>query len=134
TVLFGAPVMVVVLISFALFDPEGGSATRHLEGLADVASALDAPLGHGLGSSGQKAVLYAGEVDEKISESYLGGLGYQMGIVGVLAYMVFVAAVVLRFMVLIRRFGRAPGARDVWDQLLLALSLAGGIFATSLLA
>jgi hypothetical protein len=134
TVLFGAPVMVVVLISFALFDPEGGSATRHLEGLANVASALDAPLGHGLGSSGQKAVLYAGEVDEKISESYLGGLGYQMGIVGVLAYMVFVAAVVLRFMVLIRRFGRAPGARDVWDQLLLALSLAGGIFATSLLA
>lgn len=74
--------------STALFSIDGANSVRHMDGLNGGLDAMFSnPVGHGLGSSGQMAVLYSDMSDEEVvSESYIGSLGYQLGLPGVVFY------------------------------------------------
>ncbi|MEZ4485091.1 MAG: hypothetical protein R2864_11040 [Syntrophotaleaceae bacterium] len=136
TVAGGIPLVVVVFLKTALFDIQSGSAIRHMAGLVSgIASLLRNPLGHGLGASGQMAVLYGASIEEKVSESYLGSLGYQMGLPGVLAYLLFGFAALWTLFRVYRQnsYMRKEVGFDS-RAILLGFSVTGGIFFTSFLS
>lgn len=131
--MLGAPAVFFFLTKLELFDIGSGSALRHMAGLAKgVLSIAVAPLGNGLGSSGQMAVLYSAGVGEKVSESYIGSLAYQMGIPGVLAYTLFFAALMLKSLRTHLRL-RKKGA-ELYGLSLMAFTFSSGIYFTSILA
>lgn len=129
--LLGIPFMLLVVLKLAIFDLQSGSAMRHLAGLAGGLSELfRSPLGNGLGTSGQMAVLY-GVVEVKVSESYIGSLAFQTGLPGVLLYTAFFAIFSYSFA---REYLRKRRTPDEWRAPLLAFSLSSGIYFTSVLA
>lgn len=129
----GLPASVFVLLQFALFDIRSGSALRHLTGLAEgLRALLHTPLGHGLGTSGQLAVFYAAQLSDRISESYFGGLAYQMGAPGLISYFALFGCLLWTLLRAYRR-SAAAGCGRRWYYLL-AFAVSGGIFATSMLA
>jgi len=64
---------------------------RHLKGLLNgLAVALETPFGHGVGSGGNYANWYGLQSQGGVvQESYVGSLGYQLGIVGLGMYALF---------------------------------------------
>jgi len=86
-----APIFIIGLLGTDLFSLSSGNSQRHIHGLTEgIIAAYTTPAGHGLGASGQLAVLYGNiSGDEKVSESYIGGLGYQLGMYGIVPYILF---------------------------------------------
>ncbi|HBG46009.1 MAG TPA: hypothetical protein DDW94_03375 [Deltaproteobacteria bacterium] len=129
--LIAAPLVLALLAELAIFDPQSGSAIRHMAGLEKGVGALfDSPLGNGLGTSGQMAVLY-GKVDVKVSESYIGSLAFQMGLPGVLLYTLFFTLISAYFL---RAYRLCRRTTESWAMPLLAFTISSGIFFTSILA
>ena len=129
--MIAAPLVLALLAELAIFDPQSGSAIRHMAGLEKGVGALfDSPLGNGLGTSGQMAVLY-GKVDVKVSESYIGSLAFQMGLPGVLLYTLFFTLISAYFL---RAYRLCRRTTESWAMPLLAFTISSGIFFTSILA
>lgn len=123
------PVVIILFINTSILSLDSGNAVRHISGLmAGINSMTHHPLGQGLGSSGQLALLYS-EIDklagENQGESYIGGLSYQMGILGFFGYIMFFISY-FYFMIKNRKVNKG----------LCYLSLSGmlGIFLTSIFA
>ena len=125
----------LLLAQLTIFDIQSGSAFRHITGFMRGYNALVAmPLGHGLGTSGGKALYYAqDEVEEKVSESYFGSLAYQLGLPGLITYFAFFILMIRKLFVLSRNKHKIHEAGKNKIPLL-AFSLAVGIFSTSMLA
>lgn len=133
SIVIGIPVVLLAMAKLALFDIQSGSAVRHMAGLAKgVLSIVAAPLGNGLGTSGQMAVLYSANIAEKVSESYVGSLAYQMGVPGVLAYTAFFLALTVQFLKTYLRVRPFKG-QDA-GMALMAITFSAGIYLTSVLA
>lgn len=88
---FLVPVIAILLLNTSLFSLDSANATRHFAGLFEgIDASIRKPFGHGLGASGQLAVLYGDLTgDERVSESFIGGVGYQLGVLGILLYSLF---------------------------------------------
>ena len=130
------PCVVVSVRSLPLFAIHEGPIARHVIGFAKGVDALwQTPLGHGLGTSGQMAILYAKDTTVRVGESYFGSLAYQAGVVGVVAYFLFWITLSWRLWHVFTQ-SRAGSAHlgPLACTALLALSMAVGISVSSLLA
>jgi hypothetical protein len=132
----GLPVIFAAITVLPIFDIGSGSPARHLERtLIGVRSIAVAPLGHGLGLGGQRAALFAQNVNLDIQESFLGGLSFQLGLPAVAFYLLFTLALALSLFNTFRRNARETGSRrELAIMALLAFSLVGGIVGTSLVS
>lgn len=132
-----APLAVVgalILANTAMFDLTGANAVRHITGLVDgVAVIKSNPTGHGLGSSGQMALLYSEQGGKgSVSESYIGSLSYQLGLPGLAAYSIWLLYFIFS---LIKRSRKAVYEESIGgDILLFVASLLLGVYITSFFA
>jgi hypothetical protein len=111
----GVAVVGVVLYQYTLASSTG-STTRHVGGFTAAFTEFPHhPLGRGFGSVGVLAGLFAESAESDISESGVGVVIGQLGIVGIVGYLIF-------FGVLLRRSARLTLARD--RMLGLTLTLA----------
>lgn len=89
--LFFYSLSVVIGVSFLYFKISPGTALPHLWGLISIERHIfDTPLGHGLGSGGNFAS--SGSLMESLAtgaESGVSTLTYKMGVLGLLAYLMF---------------------------------------------
>lgn len=74
-------------LEYGIFTLKHGGG-RHVGGLMMALASLTYPFGHGLASGGEKASWYGNEEARYMSywESYVGSLGYQMGILGLVLF------------------------------------------------
>lgn len=120
------------LLTFSdLFSIDSANSIRHISGLVSgLNAAIENPAGNGLGSSGQVAVLYTNDYSEKVSESFLGSISYQLGIPGIAAF--FLLSIGLPFKLYIMMYR----SKIQLHKQLLASGLVSmiGIFSTSILS
>lgn len=128
----GCGALVLVLLNTSLFDVNSGNSVRHMTGLTGgIDEMLVAPLGHGLGSSGQMAVLYSEvELEGSVSESYIGSLGYQLGIPAVLSYSVWMLALASLFF----KLSSLNSSKNLKPYCLIGGALILGLYVTSYFA
>jgi len=126
----------ILIFTLPVFDLQAASVARHIEKAQNgINQLISYPIGKGLGTGGGLAVYY-GDIDEKeTTESYLVALSYQIGILGVLSYLLFVIAVSGRMLKIYSTASKEEGKNsDVAKMALLGLSVIVGIFSTSLLS
>ena len=125
---------IIVVIKLSLITFDKGNLLRHFTGLGHgIASLVVNPIGYGLGSSGQLAVVYSSEVDDKVSESYFGGLAYQMGFPGVISFYLFAIVTMLTLFKIYLKTNLIRNVCNHNKKALLSFSTVSGVFATSLL-
>ena len=119
------------LTSTSLLNINNPNAIRHLTGLAEgILAASNNFYGNGLGTSGSISVLYAGTLDERVEESFIGGLGYQLGIPGIVLYSLFMVSII--YQIAVFYFNEVSTTSK--SYLLLAIIMLIGVYATSFLA
>lgn len=127
--------VIFFVITSPILDPQSGSPVRHMTGFSKGVEALyKTPFGNGLGTSGQMALYYSQDIEEKAGESYFVSLAYQTGIAGIIAYFLFAGAILRNIVRIYRKNKALEIDRDGANMALLGLSVAAGIFATSLLS
>lgn len=129
-----AVVGVMVLANTAMFDLSSANSIRHITGLVDGIAVIKSNLtGHGLGSSGQMALLYSeGGGKGSVSESYIGSLSYQLGLPGLAAYSIWLLYFIFS---LIKRSRKAVYEESIGGNILLFVaSLLLGVYITSFFA
>jgi len=93
------PLMYFMLFHSSSFNVSSANNQRHLHGLTKgIANAFKYPTGRGLGATGQIAATYTGDVrhadEDFVSESFVGCIGAQLGLVGLAAFLLFVIIVI----------------------------------------
>ena len=93
------PLMYFMLFHSSSFNVSSANNQRHLHGLTKgIANAFKYPTGRGLGATGQMAATYTGDVrhadEDFVSESFVGCIGAQLGLVGLAAFLLFVIIVI----------------------------------------
>jgi hypothetical protein len=129
----------LALAGTALFDIQGGSNARHIKNLVTGVEILQsAPMGRGLGTSGQLALSFGGDeisTENKVSESYIASLAVQMGIPGLGTYFLFIGAILWKLYKLFRKTRRMKPYCEGMDKMaLLGIASIAGMFVTSVLA
>jgi len=126
----------LLLSQLNIFNIGSAVAIRHFTGfMQGYNSLITQPLGHGLGTSGGKAVYFAPEeVKEEVVESYFGALAYQLGLPGIIAYFSLFLFMIVRLFTLYKRYKNKINKIEIYKIPLLGISLGIGIFITSMLA
>lgn len=126
--------IVVAAIFMSSSSAHSGNFDRHVTGLVrGVGAAISTPFGHGLGTSGTMAIIYSsGHDEERVEESMVGSIGYQVGAVGLLSYFVFFSSI-------LRRVGEGVNVakysdRSEYRMKYCLFTLLLGVFVTSFLA
>lgn len=125
-----AAVFLFIIAQQSIFDINSAVAVRHTTGLLDgIKNSITNIGGNGLGTSGQLALLYAENIDEKIGESYIGGLSYQLGIIGIFTFSLwFITSIVFLYKKysVISKFDK-----DKSNQILFIISMIAGVYLTA---
>lgn len=101
----------------------GSSFDMHMSGLTESILVLkDNPLGKGIGTEGNMAVLYGADT-EAIGESFVGALMAQMGFVGVFSYVFFIWELYIKYK-------KVRGKNSIYDNIYFATN---SMWITSLL-
>ncbi len=124
-------ILTLTLITFAIaafslmVSTQDPNTARHVDGLTSGFQEVRL-LGHGIGSGGQQALNYASsEVGggQQVKESYIGGLVYQTGIVGLVLFL-YMLALIFRLCVSIKRINSLD-----FDAKILIVASSGAVFA-----
>ncbi len=102
-------------LQYGIFSLQHGGG-RHLAGLVMAMASLNHPFGHGLASGGDYASWYGDEEIREIStwESYVGSLGYQMGLIGLGLFLMICLS--LFYLLFVKKQKFAPPSQQKFNQ------------------